>query len=49
MDCGKWQRNKPMKTKSCLNFLGYKFSMELMRTEGVLSLVKGRLIGVSNF
>ena len=38
-----------MKTKSGLNFLGYKFSMELMRAEGVVSLVKGRLISVSNF
>ena len=33
MGWGKWQRNNPMKTKSGLNFLGYKCSMELMRTE----------------
>ena len=37
------------KTKSGFNFLGYKFSIELMRTEGVMSLVKGRLISVSIF
>ena len=46
---GKQQRNKSMKTKSGLNFLGYKFSMELMRTEGVVSLAKGRLMSASNF
>ena len=49
MDWGKQRRNKPMKTKSGLNFLGYKFSMKLMRTEDVVSQVKGRLISVSNF
>ena len=37
MDWGKQRRNNPMKTKSGLNFLGYKFSMELMRTEGFVS------------
>ena len=45
---GKWRRHKPMKTKSGLNLLGYKFSMELMRTEGVVSLVKGWLIRTSD-
>ena len=49
MDQGKRQRIKPMKTKSGLNFLGYKFSMELMRTEGGVSLVKGLLMRASNF
>ena len=49
MDWGKRRRNKPMKTKSGLNFLGYKFSMELMRTEGGVSLVKGRLMSALNF
>ena len=48
MDWGKRGRNK-MKTKSGLNFLGYKFSMELMRTKGGVSLVKGRLMSASNF
>ena len=38
-----------MKTKSGLNFLVYKFSTELMRTEGLVLLVKGRLNKVSNF
>ena len=28
MDWGKQRRNKPIKTKSGLNSLGYKFSME---------------------
>ena len=37
-----------MKTKSGLNFLGYKFSLELMRTESVVSLVKGRLMSATN-
>ena len=46
---GQRRRNKPMKTKSGLNFLGYKFSMELMRMEGGVSLVKGRLMSASNF
>ena len=49
MDWGKPRRNKPMETKYGLNFLGYKFSMEFMRTEGVVLLVKGRLISGSNF
>ena len=49
IDWGKRRRNKPMKPKFGLNFLGYKFSLELMRTEGVVSLVKGRLMSVSNF
>ena len=44
----KQRRSKPMKTKSGLNFLGYKFSMELMRT-GIVSLVKGRLMITLNF
>ena len=38
-----------MKKKSGLNFLGYKFILKLMRTEGVVSLVKGRLMSASNF
>ena len=45
---GKRRRNKPMKMKSGLNFLRYKFSMELMRTEGEGQL-KGRLMSASNF
>ena len=32
MDCGNGQRNNPLKTKAGLNFLGYRFNMELMRT-----------------
>ena len=32
-----------MKTRSGLTFLGCKFSMELIRTEGVVSLVKGQV------
>ena len=43
MDWGKRRRNKPMKTKSGLNFLG------LMREEGGVSLVTGRLMSASNF
>ena len=49
MAWGNWWRNNPMKTKSGLNFLVYKFSTELMRTEGLVLLVKGRLNKVSNF
>ena len=49
MDWGKQRRNNPTKTKSGLNFMGYKFSMELMRMEGVVSRVKGRLMSASNF
>ena len=37
-----------MKTKSDFYFLGYRFSMELIRMEGIVSLVKGKLISVSN-
>ena len=29
-----------MKMKSGLNFLGYKFSMELVRTEGVVCVLQ---------
>ena len=49
MDWGNRQRNNPMKTKSDLNFIVYRFNIELVRTESVVSLVKGRLICASNF
>ena len=38
-----------MKAKSGLNFLEYRFNMELMRMEGMVWLVKGRLISALNF
>ena len=38
MDWGNQWKNSPMKRKSSLNFLGYRFNMELMRTEGVVSM-----------